>query len=316
MGWKMDPRKLLYLASVIEHGSFKRAAKQLLISQPALSTSMDRLEQSVGSRLLERSPAGVTPTPLGELLYGHARLIRDELKLAERRMSGFEGQNEGTIACGTLPSLATSLVPKAVCKWRETYPTMTLRIVEKIHLELLLSLIRGELDFIIALTECHGFLDGLKQRVLFRDRLQVIGRPGHPAFNLDRVSWSALANFPWVIATVGRHRTLLGELLSVESVDLPMQLTECGSVSGIKSLVAASDSLALLPASAIDSDVREGKIRIFDIAAPLLNRDIAVIFRERCPPAAASRELIAQIAAAGLDVGPELNAPLTESAAA
>ena len=82
----MDPRKLLYLASVIEHGSFKRAAKHLLISQPALSASMDRLEESVGGKLLERGPAGVTPTALGELVYSHARLIRDEIDLATRRV--------------------------------------------------------------------------------------------------------------------------------------------------------------------------------------------------------------------------------------
>ena len=61
----MDPRKLLYLASVIEHGSLKRAAKHLLISQPALSASMDRLEESVGGKLLERGPTGITPTVLG-----------------------------------------------------------------------------------------------------------------------------------------------------------------------------------------------------------------------------------------------------------
>jgi DNA-binding transcriptional LysR family regulator len=48
----MDPRKLIYLASIVEHGSFKKAAKSLDISQPALSTSMDRLEQSVGCSCL------------------------------------------------------------------------------------------------------------------------------------------------------------------------------------------------------------------------------------------------------------------------
>src|SRR3954463_6122998 len=80
-GGTMDPRKLVYLASVIEHGSFKRAAKHLLISQPALSASMDRLEGSVGLKLLDRGPVGVTPTALGEVVYTHARLIRDEIEL-------------------------------------------------------------------------------------------------------------------------------------------------------------------------------------------------------------------------------------------
>ena len=68
----MDPRKLVYLASVIEQGSLKKAAEQLQVSQPALSTSMHRLETSLGVKLLQRGPTGMVPTPSGELLY-HTR---------------------------------------------------------------------------------------------------------------------------------------------------------------------------------------------------------------------------------------------------
>ena len=301
----MDPRKLLYFATIVENGSFKKAAKQLSISQPALSTSMDRLEHSLGDQLLERSPTGVTPTPLGELLYAHARLIRDELELAEKRMRGADGLGPDALAFGTLPSLATSIVPAAVCQWRLKYADQTLRVVEKIQLELLLSLIRGELEFIVAQTECYGFLEGLMQRVLFRDRLHVIGRPDHPAFHLEKATWSDLAKFPWIIQMIGRQRTLLERLLTSEGVEWPAQMTECGSVACIKSLVASSDSLAMLPASAVGPDVREGRIRLIDITGPLLHRDIAVIFRERFPVSAAGRELVAQIAAAGANLGEE-----------
>ena len=299
----MDPRKLLYFASVIEHGSFKKAAKQLLISQPALSTSMDRFEHSLGDQLLERGPTGVKPTPLGEVLYAHARLIREELELAEKRIRGIDARDGNALVFGTLPSLATSIVPKAICRWRVTHPEQTLRVVDKIQLELLLSLIRGEVEFIVAQTEFYGHLEGLMQRVLFRDCLHVIGRPGHPAFQLEKTTWKELAKFPWIIQMIGRHRTLLERLLTSESAQWPPQLTECGSVACIKSLVASSDSLALLPSSAVSSDVRDGRIRLIDITDQLLHRDIAVMFRERLPLSAAGRELVTQIAAAGAHLG-------------
>lgn len=198
---------------------------------------------------------GVKPTEMGEVLYAHARLIRDELKLAESRMRESDGQRHSAVAFGTLPSLANSIVPHAICKWRDNHSKTVLRVAEKIQLELLLSLMRGEVDFIVAQTECYGFLEGLKQRVLFRDRLFVIARPNHPAFGFENPSWPNLAQFPWIIQMVGRQRTLLEKLLASESVDLPAQLTECGTVNCIKALVAGSDSLALLPASAINSDV-------------------------------------------------------------
>ena len=73
MALDIDPRKLLYLATVIETGSLTRAARLLHVSQPALSTSMDRLEASVGVRLLERGPKGVVTTKHGDILYCYAR---------------------------------------------------------------------------------------------------------------------------------------------------------------------------------------------------------------------------------------------------
>ena len=299
----MDPRKLIYLASIVEHGSFKKASKELEISQPALSASMDRLEKGLGFRLLDRSHLGVSPTPMGELLYTHARLIRDEINLAESRMKKRDRHGENTIAMGTLPSLMTAIMPQAICAWRQLHPDTTLRVSEKIQLELMLSLIRGELDFIIAQTECYGFIEGLKQRVLFRDRLNVIARPGHSALSIKKVSWSTLARFPWVIQMVGRHRTLLEKVLASDGAEMPQRLTECGSVTCLKALVAGTDSLAMLPTSAIEADVRDGRLQAVNIEDPLLNRDIAVIFRDRSPISATGRDLVDKVDFVGHQFG-------------
>lgn len=295
----MDPKKLLYFVTVVESGSFNKAAKKLEISQPALSTSMDRLEEGVGQRLLDRGPAGVSPTPLGEVLFAHARLIRDELALAEGRLKGVPSTTDGSLVFGTLPSLASHVIPKAVCEWRSEHPKDTLRIVEKIQLELLLSLMRGEVEFIIAQTECFGYFDGLMQRVLFRDKLHVIARPDHPAHAIKNVTWKDLATFPWIMQMIGRQRTLFEKLLTANNVEWPEQLTECGSVNCIKALVASSDSLCMLPESAIRMDAQAGRIKAINITEPMLHRDIAVLYRERFPPSIAGRALLKRVAEAG-----------------
>jgi LysR family transcriptional regulator of gallate degradation len=303
----MDPRKLLYLASIIEHGSFKKAAKHLHISQPALSTSMDRLEKSLGGKLLERGPAGIAPTLLGELLYSHARLIREEIDLAETRIQRLNDSGERILTMGTLPSLASNVIPTALRRWRVTHLSQPVRVVEKVQVELLISLMRGELEFFVGLAECYDFLDGLKQRVLFRDRLYVMGRPEHPVFRMKAITWADLAQFPWVLPMVGRQRTILEKLMNAGGVDLPRQLTECGSIDFTRSLVAESDHLALLPAHAAGSDVREGRIKLLSLTVPQMNREIAVIFRERSPLDTVSRELIAHIEVVGGELGPGLS---------
>jgi len=80
---RIDPNKILHLATIIEHGSLNSAAKALGLSQPVLSTSMSRLEDELGMRVLEGGPFGVAAHARREVLYCHARLIRDD------RIDGF-----------------------------------------------------------------------------------------------------------------------------------------------------------------------------------------------------------------------------------
>jgi DNA-binding transcriptional LysR family regulator len=294
-----DPRKLLYLATVIEQGSLTKAARHLGISQPALSKSMDRLERELGVRLLERGAMGVNPTALGEIFYSHARLIRDETNLAQSCVQGVGSRH--AITFGTLPSLASSVIPQAVAVWTTRHPEVRIRVVEKVQIELLLGLLRCELDFIVGQTEFYDvFLDGLKQRVLFRDRLCVIACPTHRLFGLDRISWADLASVPWVCPMVGwTQHTILERLMAREGVHPPRELIECGSIDFTKSLLSVSEHLALLPEHAVASELAEGKLRALPVSVPEFKRDIAVIFRERSPLEAASQQLVSQIAITG-----------------
>src|ERR671912_954963 len=94
---KIHPKKLMYFAAVVETGSLNRAAKLLRVSQPALSTSMDRLETELGMQLLERSPKGIVATKIGDILYCHARLIREEVQQAERDLLDASDSPRGMI---------------------------------------------------------------------------------------------------------------------------------------------------------------------------------------------------------------------------
>jgi LysR family transcriptional regulator of gallate degradation len=277
----MDPRKLLYLATVIEQGSLIGAARLLAISQPALSKSMDRLEAELGQRLLDRSASGVTPTAAGELLYTHARQLREELVLAEKRVRQTGRLPERVVRLGTLPSLASSVVPLAASRWRLEHPGVGLQVAEDVQSELLLGLLRHQFDFVVAQTEFYDFWDGLKQRVLFRDRMQVFARARHPLALAASLSWADLAGFPWVCPLVGgAHRTLLERILATEGLSPPAQLIECGSVDFTRSLILASDHLAMLPAHSMMAESGAGTVLPLSISVPALRRDIALIFRD------------------------------------
>jgi DNA-binding transcriptional LysR family regulator len=294
----MDPKKLLYMKSVLDHGSLSKAAKELQVSQPALSTSMDRLEASLGVKLLERGPTGVVPTPAGEMLYSRAWFIQDEIDVARRQIERRQESGSDDITAGAIVSVVANVIPRALCRWREDHPDVPFRMVENAHPELLLGLLRTDLDFIIAQTGCFQALDGIKQRVLFRDRLVVFARPEHP-IHAGPVNWRELSAYPWVSHLVWRQLSPISLLLEAEGLPPPRRMTECSSVSFMKTVIENSEHLGMLPNHAIGEEVAQGRLVPVNIDSPLLHRNIAVYFRGRSLLDEPSREFLQHVADTG-----------------
>jgi len=109
-------------------------------------------------------------------VYSHARLIKDEITVVENRLRSQKARQRVLTIGPYKPCEHCHAL--AVGRWRERNPDVLLRVVERIQVELLLDLLRSEFDFIIGQTEYYDIsLDGLKQRVLFRDNLCVFARP-------------------------------------------------------------------------------------------------------------------------------------------
>ena len=305
---EIDPRKLLYFACVIENGSLNRAAKVLQVSQPALTTSMNRLEAEMGMHLLDRGPSGVVPTALGEVLYCHARLIREEVALAKRDLLSARDMPQDLIRIGSLPSLVGSIIPMAMSRWRASHPSGELQVVENAQFDLLTGLLRRDFDFVVGFTEVFDMLDGLRQQVLFRDVLRVIARPGHPLLQRPDLSWQDLVQFPWVSPTSRRSHTVLAHVMSTLYVGPPPQITVCGSVALLKSMVAESDYLALLPAHAAHAEFAQGRLIGLPFSDPVLHRAIAVFFRDGYQLDQTRKDLVTSVKECGLELS-QLTSP-------
>ena len=276
----LDPKKLLYFATIVEQGSLKKAATLHGLTQPALSHSIARLEDDVGRQLLERSATGVRPTALGSRIYAHARQIRDELRQLERHLRNEQRPEPAPIRFGSLPSLSAFVIPTALARWRSSYPDQPLEVVQKVQIELLESLLAGELDFTIGVTDLYDLLDGLRQRVLFRERLFAIARADHPLFQGPAPTWQTLRLCRWVIPPAGGHKTILDIILEAEGLAPPPSTTVSASLSMLKSLVTAGNDLALLPLHAVRDELADGRMASLPVSSPHLLRNIALFLRE------------------------------------
>jgi DNA-binding transcriptional LysR family regulator len=300
----MDAQKLYYLSIIIEEGSFRRAAERLSLSQPALSKSIERLENALQVKVLERSSRGVVPSAIGEILYSHARVIRDDMERAQVTVRQSVGKEVGTsaVVLGVLPTLAASIIPSAVCAWRRTDNKTDLRIVEKVQHELLIDLLRGQVDFIIGRTEYYDMAEGFKQRVLFRDRMCVFARRGHPLFAGQIIDWPDLTLYPWVCTMVGQQRNLLHNILTKRGLAIPQPCTEGTSVEFTISIVSRSDHLGMMPSHFFTEHALDRAVVPLPVVDKDLNRDIALITQPSRPLSAASSSLLQHIEIEGLQL--------------
>src|SRR5262249_21973799 len=104
----IDLRKLQIFAAVVEDGSMSGAARRLNIAQSALSRHVQELELAVGASLLERSPAGVSPTPLGKRVLRHAHAVLNAMQAMQRELKTAAGEKT-SISLGLTSSVARFL---------------------------------------------------------------------------------------------------------------------------------------------------------------------------------------------------------------
>ena len=105
----MDIRDLRYFVTIVEEGSFSRAALRLRIAQPALSVKVRKLEAYLKTQLLLRGPHGVKPTEAGKLLLLRARAIVADLSRAEAEIRSLGHQPSGTVRIG-LPGTISGIL--------------------------------------------------------------------------------------------------------------------------------------------------------------------------------------------------------------
>src|SRR3954451_17450496 len=146
-----DARLLSVFREVATRGSFSDAATALSFTQPAPPQQTARLERQLETRLLVRDARGVTLTPAGEVLLGHAETVLAQLRLAEAEVHALTGGERPRPPGGGFPSAAASIMPPALAELRSTHPEadVAMRVVE--DAPALEALRRGELDVAMVL---------------------------------------------------------------------------------------------------------------------------------------------------------------------
>ena len=142
----VDLRHLRQFVTIAELGSFRRAAEVLHIAQPALSVSIQKLEQTVGVLLLDRGAKGVTLTLAGEALIQDARRALFHADQAQRSARRVGLGEWGVLRLGFVGSATYALLPSRLPAFRAAYPDVQLDLREDTTARLVAMINANELD--------------------------------------------------------------------------------------------------------------------------------------------------------------------------
>lgn len=171
-------RELLAIVALNEYGSFVAAASYLKTSQPALTRAIKRVERTLGVTLFARNTRRVEITPAGREFVLVAERILNELQLSVRNLSETTNEQRGLITISTYSAFAVHTLPDVVRRYRDTHPSMEVRIREGRQSEIIEDVRNGAADFGIGYVD--SVPDTLGSELLRREPLFVVIPAAHP----------------------------------------------------------------------------------------------------------------------------------------
>ncbi|WP_373853179.1 LysR substrate-binding domain-containing protein [Klebsiella variicola subsp. variicola] len=272
-------RHLHTFVAVAQQGTLGRAAETLNLSQPALSKTLNELEQLTGTRLFERGRLGAQLTLVGEQFLIHAVKVLDALNSAGQALNRKEGLNNDIVRIGALPTAALGILPTVIGQFHKQQKDITLQVATMNNTMLLAGLKSGEIDIGIGRMSDPDLMSGLNYELLFLESLKLVVRPGHPLLQ-ETVTLSRVMEWPVVVSPKGTvPRQNAETLLQSQGCKMPAGCIETLSASLSRQLTVDFDYVWFVPSGAVKDDLRRGVLSALPIATQGAGEPIGILTR-------------------------------------
>jgi len=301
----MKLNQLRNLIAVAEAGSVRQAARNINLSQSALTKSIQQLEDYLGVELLLRESHGVRLTPAGETLLVRARAVDAELRHARSDIELIKETVVGEIRISASPSVAVGLLPRAVADFKENRPKISFRIDEGVYPEILAGVRSGETDIAVCLLPERLIDETLQLEFLIRDRLTLAVRADHPLTRQSVQSLRKLADREWVTyRRTSSGRDIFGQTFITNNLEVPKNLLECSSFAGVLALISNSDLIGLLPRQMFANSAIVGQLAPIRTKETMPSWNVAVIYKSKHTLSSACHAFLDQLKATALIPNP------------
>lgn len=280
--------------AIAEHGSYRRAAAALHVSQPALSKSIQALESDIGHRLFDREAHGVQLTEFGRRVLGHAQHLLAAEQDLRHDLDLIAGLATGQlkVALGPYPSVVSGY--GAAARISRQHPQLSIALQVANWRVVTSAVVARQAELGIAeLSDATAYPE-LRTELVGQHRAHFFCRPEHPILQRAPCGWDDLLQCPWAttrlppriaqalppdLGRAGRRDAATGDLVPAIELDVPMQLA---------AFTSDSDTLVLGTFARLESDLAAGRLCIVPLAVPPPIGEYGFIWaRHRSPSRAA-----------------------------
>ena len=267
-------RQMRVFAAVARSRSFTRAARELHLTQPAISQQIKLLETEVGLPLLEHIGRQIHLTAAGDELLRYASDVTELLREAGESFAAMRGLKRGVLKLGAV-STAKYFAPSLLSEFAPQYPEVTIRFTVGNREEIIHQLASNEIDLVIMGRPPRELVTVAEP--FAKHPLVIIAAPNHPLATKRRIPLQRLGSENFIIREAGSGtRASMEHVFKEHGVPIRASM-EVSSNETIKQAVMAGMGISFISIHTVALELAAGKLTILNVVGLPLIRDWFVI---------------------------------------
>jgi len=273
----MDFRLKVFF-TVANRLSFTKAAKELFITQPAISKHIQELEEQYKIKFFERNGSKISLTNAGELLLKHTKNIFEVYREIDFDMSALINQQRGLLRLGASTTISQYIIPPLLARFHQKLQEIKVNLLNGNTEQIEKALLNKEIE--IGIVEGQSKNQSIKYTEFLKDELVLVCNSKNPLINKESVNQEDLKSMRFVMREQGSGTLEVIEYalkpfeINLSQLTIEMQL---GSTESIKSYLMNSDCVAFISVHAIEKELKNNELVILDIDNLVIERFFYII---------------------------------------
>lgn len=270
--------RLRVFRTVAEKLSFTQAARELFVSQPAVTKHINELEKQIEQPLFIRRGNSISLTRAGKVLLNYAGQIEDLYQELNEDLRSLQEQVSGQLRIGASTTIAQYILPPILATLKEKHPQISFSLINGNSKRIRQLLINDKAD--IGLTEGNTTSPELHEESFIKDEIVLVTTSKNSSFQLSQIDKETLTQIPLIIRESGSGTLDVIEQAfkraSIKRNDLQIEM-RLGSTESIKKYLLHSNAFALLSIHTITEELATNQLRIIEIKSLPIYRELKFI---------------------------------------